>query len=102
MLPSALPCPLASCDARRIFAPFSSQIRSVFVAKKLQTAAEKVESEVVLRAQTPKPLNPPHTRNSIDNYQQMDGGTSADYLTARIARDRPDILERMVHFPHIV
>ena len=25
----------------------------------------------------------------------MGGGTSADYLTARIARDRPDILEGM-------
>jgi len=30
-----------------------------------------------------------------DNYNVLRLGTSAEYLTARIARDRPDILERM-------
>lgn len=66
-----------------------------FCAKRLQTEPEKVESEVTLRAQG----RPPKT-DKLDNYQvytaeQMGGGTSADYLTARIARDRPDILEDM-------
>lgn len=31
----------------------------------------------------------------IKSSPSYDGGTSADYLTARIARDRPDILEDM-------
>lgn len=31
----------------------------------------------------------------IKSSPSYDGGTSADYLTARIARDRPDILEEM-------
>ncbi|MBV8264802.1 MAG: hypothetical protein JO252_00495, partial [Planctomycetaceae bacterium] len=32
--------------------------------------------------------------NKVDNIN-LRGGTQADYLTARIARDRPDLLERM-------
>ena len=31
----------------------------------------------------------------VDNINSTPGGTSADYLTARIKRDRPDIAERM-------
>jgi hypothetical protein len=31
----------------------------------------------------------------VDVINSIQGGTSADYLTARIARDRPDILARM-------
>jgi hypothetical protein len=34
-------------------------------------------------------------RSSPDNIMPTQYGTSTDYLTARIARDRPDILERM-------
>lgn len=35
--------------------------------------------------------------NQVDNYkvEKVKGGTSAEYLTSKIARDRPDILERM-------
>lgn len=33
--------------------------------------------------------------DTINSTPSQYGGTSADYLTARIARDRPDILERM-------
>lgn len=35
--------------------------------------------------------------NQVDNYNldKTKGGTSAEYLTRKIARDRPDILERM-------
>ena len=33
-------------------------------------------------------------KRRVDNINST-GGTAADYLTARIARDRPDILERM-------
>ena len=32
---------------------------------------------------------------AADNISSFSHGTGADYLTARIARDRPDILERM-------
>jgi len=36
-------------------------------------------------------------RNSFDNVKTVSvaGGNSAEYLTSRIARDRPDILDRM-------
>jgi hypothetical protein len=34
-------------------------------------------------------------RNRFDNIKANGGGTSASYLTRRIARDRPDILDRM-------
>lgn len=38
-----------------------------------------------------------HCNNGLDNYQvhSEKGGTSHDYLTARIARDNPEILEGM-------
>lgn len=66
-----------------------------FCAKRLQTEAERIENEVVLRAQ-----GRPVKEDKLDNCQvytaeQMGGGNSSDYLTARIARDRPDILEDM-------
>lgn len=66
-----------------------------FCAKRLQVEPDKVETEVIRRAKEPLPLNPPQTHNSFDDYQKTGGGTSADYLTARIARDRPDILDGM-------
>jgi hypothetical protein len=34
-------------------------------------------------------------REQVDHIKLTGGGTSADYLARRIARDRPDILERM-------
>ena len=33
------------------------------------------------------------------NIRETGGGTSADYLTARIARDHPEILDRMTSCP---
>ena len=33
--------------------------------------------------------------DKVDNVNLIQGGNRADYLTRRIARDRPDILERM-------
>lgn len=38
-----------------------------------------------------------HCNNGLDNYQvhSEKGGTSHDYLTARIARDNPEVLEGM-------
>jgi len=37
-----------------------------------------------------------HKTNTVQDYNvNLNGGNSTDYLTARIARDRPDILERM-------
>ncbi|MDP9355965.1 MAG: hypothetical protein M3R02_11930 [Chloroflexota bacterium] len=52
------------------------------------------------RAAEPKKLlghGGDRTAGQVDsvNLPHTDGGTSADYLTARIARDHPAILERM-------
>lgn len=51
------------------------------------------------RAKTAAPLAEPNTTNrhnrSVDNVNARPTGNSGDYLTRRIARDRPDILERM-------
>lgn len=50
------------------------------------------------RAIVVEPLVPNGTignGRSFDNIKATQGGTSADYLTARIKRDRPDIAERM-------
>jgi hypothetical protein len=71
-----------------------------FCEQRLHTEAEQIETEVMRRAEQIKPLNPDGKHTSLDNCQgitaeQMGAGNSADYLTARIARDRPDILEAM-------
>lgn len=74
-----------------------------FCVKRLQVRADEVESEARARiaaiAEQAKPLNGHGGNRQLDNYQvdipSIDGGTSPEYLTARIARDRPDILERM-------
>lgn len=62
-----------------------------------------VKSEVQQRMATVEPLakhgNQPgemNSRNRVDNVNSVDepkGGNSADYLAARIKRDRPDIAE---------
>jgi hypothetical protein len=36
-----------------------------------------------------------HNEGQVDNIKLLQGGTQSAYLTARIARDRPDILEGM-------
>jgi hypothetical protein len=66
-----------------------------FCERRLQKSPVEIEIEVTLRAQ-----GRPSKEDKLDNCQvltaeQMGGGNSADYLTARIARDRPDILEDM-------
>jgi hypothetical protein len=71
-----------------------------FCERRLQKSPTEVETEVTLRAQTkaramePAKLNPPQTNGASDNCN-MQFGNSADYLTARIARDHPEILESM-------
>lgn len=45
------------------------------------------------RAGEAKELHEQHNKTLVTNVKQR--GEDADYLTARIARDRPDILERM-------
>lgn len=80
---------------------FESVLVAFWSAKRLQTEPEKIEAEVMRRAKEAAPNNPngtnQHTTPGIDNCKTLDGnaGNSADYLTARIARDRPDILEDM-------
>lgn len=64
-----------------------------YCEKRLQAKVEEIDAEVVLRAQ-----GRPSNAEKHDNYNVLSPaqqGTSADYLTARIARDRPDILEEM-------
>lgn len=47
------------------------------------------------RAEQPKALQANGKHATRNNHNSMERGTSADYLTARIARDRPDILTKM-------
>lgn len=63
-----------------------------FCAKRLQTEAEKIEAEVVLRSHGGDRRSEEFQGN---NYNvEIDRGTSTAYLEARLARDFPDILER--------
>ena len=73
-----------------------------FCEAKLQIAADKLETEARNRvaeiAENAKPLANGNINQyyAPDNYQgHSSAGTSADYLTARIARDNPAILEGM-------
>lgn len=71
-----------------------------FCERKLQKAADEVDkalTPVQQAARDAKPLNENGKHASSDNYQSIGdiAGTSAEYLTARIARDRPDILDDM-------
>jgi hypothetical protein len=77
-----------------------------FCVKRLQVRADEVETEARARIAAIAEKAIPLTVNGGDrktvqfnNYQtdipSIAGGTSPEYLTARIARDRPDILERM-------
>lgn len=74
-----------------------------FCAKRLQTEAEKIETEVMRRAKEAGSIganggdrrSEQFQSNNYNTEKLEDRGTSLDYLTARIARDRPDILEDM-------
>ena len=81
-----------------------------YCESRLQIAADKLETEARNRvaeiAENAKPLagtaggdkKSEQYKNHFDNYQNdfcSQGGTSNDYLTARIARDNPAILEGM-------
>jgi hypothetical protein len=59
----------------------------------LRTAQERSAVAQPLR-EARRPTNDERA-NKVDVVNLMQGGNDADYLTARIARDRPDILERM-------
>lgn len=76
-----------------------------FCVKRLQVRADEVEAEARARiaaiAESVKPLaaqGRPTGDEKHNNYNVFScevQGTDPEYLTARIARDRPDILERM-------
>lgn len=78
-----------------------------YCEKRLQLAAQDIDAEARDRvkrfAENATPLNGHGTnQHGLDNYKvlsmatsSIDGGTDSEYLTNRIARDRPDILERM-------
>ncbi len=74
-----------------------------FCESRLQIAAEKLETEARNRvaeiAANIEPLNANggNRKHQFDNCQTdvREGGNSNDYLTARIARDNPEILEGM-------
>lgn len=70
-------------------------------AESIIAAKPGMTLRAVLAAEAGKP-SPEHgeigrgrDRDDNINSNSTTGGTSADYLTARIARDRPDILDRM-------
>ena len=60
---------------------------------------ERITTELLVqaRAEQPQELAKQGRPGKGDNYNVLseERGTSADYLTARIARDRPDILDGM-------
>lgn len=66
-----------------------------YCEKWLQTKVEEIETEVARRATEAKPLLPNHRPSKGSNNYAFGDDRGADYLTARIARDRPDILEDM-------
>ena len=73
-----------------------------FCEARLQIAADKIETEarnrVVEKAENTPPLAPNGTnQHTLGDYNcnPLDKGNSADYLTARIARDNPEVLEGM-------
>lgn len=76
-----------------------------FCESKLQKQAQDVEVTITLRmatqvrAEQPKELAKQGRQSKLDNCQvygnEIQGGNNASYLTARIARDRPDILDEM-------
>ena len=76
-----------------------------FCVKRLQVKADEVEAEARARiaamAEQAKPLAANGGDRKTEQYNNYNTdsptvqGTSPEYLTARIARDRPDILERM-------
>lgn len=78
-----------------------------YCESRLQVAADKLKEEaegrvaaVIAKAENTPPLaaNGGNRKNQFDNYQtdfDNHGGTSNDYLTARIARDNPEVLEGM-------
>jgi len=70
----------------------TSQYASALVRERL-TAQDRAEDTLPL----PFHGEVGNGRSRVDNINSTSkgGGTNADYLTARIARDRPDILERM-------
>ena len=77
----------------------------MFCEKRLQVAAQEIDTEararVAAMAENAKPLNGQGERGNGKrdyNYNVFpadNNGTDTEYLTARIARDRPDILDRM-------
>lgn len=66
-----------------------------FCAKRLQTEADKLETEVKLRANGGDRRSEQFQNDNCNTEKTEQQGNSTDYLTARIARDRPDILEDM-------
>lgn len=76
----------------------SAPLSDVTLAVIERIIEERKSAEV--RATKAVPLAEHRRPNSDERANKVDhinnnGGTGADYLTARIARDRPDILERM-------
>lgn len=64
-----------------------------FCAKRLQTEAEKIESEVKLR-ENGGDRRSASFQYSNQNTEKIRPGENAEYLKARLARDEPEILER--------
>jgi hypothetical protein len=56
------------------------------------TVSDRAQASKALRG---KAGRPPEAEGNVGNANIKASDNNADYLTARIARDRPDILERM-------
>jgi len=73
------------------------EARLQIAADRLKEEAEGRVAAVIALAESAKPLNDngKHNTYSNQNSTPLRGGENSDYLTARIARDNPEILEGM-------
>ena len=72
--------------------------RAIQAQERAQQAIPHLRNEEINEARTAgESLGGRGERNLVDNVREVsaEGGNSGNYLTARIARDRPDILDRM-------
>lgn len=100
---------LRDLEQERSWEPFGLLSFDMLVAQKVKLDPEDARAVLqakpgrslgsVLRVQATaeeaKPLGPNGVRVNLPTLDNIKGGDDADYLTRRIARDRPDILERM-------
>ncbi len=86
----------AFCQAKQPWGlGISADVINRIVNERMTAQARAQQPAMLLDDRGPATEEEKSNSDYIRNTVAQDGGTSANYLTARIARDRPDILERM-------